>query len=346
MQILTSVISSYLKVSTLTRHKLRGRVRREGMTLILRERHIEAHDENVISLVLTAPDLSVLPPWRPGAHLDLVLPSGRQRQYSLCGDPNDRRRYRIAVRRIPDGGGGSVEIHDQLSLGAALTVKGPRNAFPFAIPGHGSPSQRLHFVAGGIGITPILPMAHLAQQLALDWTMVYTGRNRDSMPFLAEAQGFGDRVTIVTDDTAGGELPSAERLLGDTREGTAVYCCGPAPMVSALLGALRQARKVEFHYERFSAPPVINGRPFQIKLARSGGTFNVPAERTALDVIRQHRPDVMYSCQQGFCGTCKVRVLAGTVEHRDSTLLDTERQRGDMLVCVSRAKGSRLTLDL
>ncbi|WP_420838083.1 PDR/VanB family oxidoreductase [Antrihabitans stalactiti] len=345
MRFYEKFVGAYIKTSTLiNRRDVVSKVSDDSMTLVVRERRVEAHDENVISLVLVDPGGGELPAWRPGAHLDLRLPSGRQRQYSLCGDPADRRTYRIAVRRIPDGGGGSVEIHDTLTVGSALIARGPRNGFGFAAPGFGSPSERLHFVAGGIGITPILPMARLAERLKLDWTLTYTGRSRDSLPFLEEVESFGDRVTVRTDDEHG--LPDAKELLADVREHSAVYCCGPVSMIGGMLEVLREVTDVEFHYERFSAPPVVDGVAFEVELAKTGEVLEVPADRTALDVIRKSRPDIAYSCQQGFCRTCVVHVLAGTPQHREVTLLDEDRERGEMLICVSRSAGGRLTLDL
>src|SRR5262245_27202223 len=132
------------------------------------DRRVVAHDQDVVALTLAAPDRSELAGWHPGAHLDVHLPSGRVRQYSLCGDPGDHNTYRIAVRRIADGGGGSREIHNTLTVGTSITTGGPRNAFPLALPGHGSPARRLRFIAGGIGITPILPMIQRAQRFGID----------------------------------------------------------------------------------------------------------------------------------------------------------------------------------
>lgn len=310
------------------------------LPLTLVSRRVEAADEDVVSLVLRAPDGAELPAWTPGAHLDVLLPSGLLRQYSLCGDPLDRREYRIAVRRVPDGGGGSVEMHG-LEVGAELTVRGPRNAFAFTGAGSFERRSRLRFIAGGIGITPILPMVRLADRMGLDWSLVYTGRSLDSLPFLAELRGFGSRVTVLTDDASG--IPSAAQLLGPDAE-AAFYCCGPTAMSAALLAAVSPT--AEFHFERFSAPPVVDGEEFTISLARTGESLTVPADRTALDVIRERLPGVAYSCQQGFCHTCEVKVLSGRVEHRDSVLTDAQRADGSMLICVSRGEGGSLTLDL
>ncbi|MGN2640623.1 PDR/VanB family oxidoreductase [Nocardia takedensis] len=344
VRLLHAVATARLTWSTIVnRRALEPIVDDRRLLLEVTDRRVEARDEDVLSLRLQAPDRAKLPRWRPGAHLDLELPSGRLRQYSLCGDPSDTRGYRIAVRRIPDGGGGSLEVHDTLTVGSALVVRGPRNAFPFAVPGHGSPATALRFVAGGIGITPILPMARLAHRLGLDWSLVYTGRSRDTLPFLDELARFGDRVRVRTDDEHG--LPDAADLLAGVRPGAAVYCCGPAPMTAAIAAAVRD-RGIELHSERFSPPPIVDGQPFEIQIAATGETFEVPADRSALDAILDRRPDRPYSCRQGFCRTCRVRVLAGTPDHRETVLTEAEHAEGDMLVCVSRAAGGRLVLDL
>lgn len=311
--------------------------------LLVTAREIVAHDKDVVALTLTAVDDEPLPRWTPGAHLDLLLPSGKMREYSLCGDPADAASYRIAVRRIPDGGGGSVEVHQTLHPGATVRIKGPRNGMPMAVPGHGSSAQHIRFVAGGIGITPILPMMRAADRLGLDWSMVYTGRSADSIPFIAEVRAFGDKVTVRTDDEHG--LPSAADLIGDTTVPTAIYACGPPPMLEVLRHGLIGRDDIELHYERFSAPPVLDGKPFTITLAKSGTTVHVGAEQTALAAILQTNPATPYSCKQGFCTTCRVRVLDGEVEHRDQTLTAAERAGGDMLICISRAAGDHLTID-
>ena len=314
------------------------------IALTVADRRVVAHDQDVIALTLVGNDL---PRWHPGAHIDVHLPSGLVRQYSLCGDPGTPDCYRIAVRRIPDGGGGSIEMHD-LTVGASVTTHGPRNAFPLTVPDFGSPARRFRFIAAGIGITPILPMLRLAQDRDIDWSMVYAGRSRDSLPFVDEVSAFGDRVAIRTDDTSG--VPTAEELLGDCPEGTAVYACGPAPMLTAIRSGLAGRDDVELHFERFAAPPVVDGTEFTVAVASTGETVRVGAEETLLSALNRSGVHASYSCQQGFCGTCRTRVLSvvrGAVDHRDTLLTDPERDGGLMLICISRAAdGSHLTLDL
>ena len=316
-----------------------------ALRLVVRSRSVVAADENVVSLEFAQPDGGELPSWRSGAHLDLTLPSGAVRQYSLCGDPRDRSYYRIAVRRIPDGNGGSVELHDNVRIGDVLEIHGPRNAFPLATTGHTNTARReFRFIAGGIGITPILPMLATATDLGLPWTMIYVGRSKESIPFREELAQYGDRVVIRTDDESG--LPSAADLLPQLHSDLAVYCCGPGPMLKVVRDAVAGCPGAELHFERFAAPPVENGVPFEVELARDGTTLAVPADRSALETILAARPGTTHSCKQGFCGTCKVRVLGGAPDHRDTTLTEAQRANGEMLICVSRANGGRLVLDL
>ncbi|NKI42690.1 PDR/VanB family oxidoreductase [Streptomyces physcomitrii] len=298
--------------------------------------------DDVVSLRLATGDRRLLPRWQPGAHLDLILPSGRRRQYSLCGDPADRYAYRIAVRLLPDGQGGSAEVHRELTAGSTVGIRGPRNAFPFA------GDRKVLLLAGGIGLTPVLPMAREAAWRGLDWHLVHTGRSRASLPFAGEvarlAARHPGRVTVLTDDEHG--MPSATDLLARAGEGTAVYCCGPVPMLDAVQAAFARSEAKALHFERFSAAPIVDGKPFTLRL-RDGRELLVPADRTALEVLRADDPGTPYSCQQGFCGVCKLRVLSGTVDHRDRKLSAQQRADGEMLVCVSRAaEGECLELDV
>lgn len=339
-----AIISSGLAVTTAIRRPRPLAAVDRQIRLRLLDRQVVAHDQDVVALTFGPADGTALPPWHPGAHLDLHLPSGLIRQYSLCGDPDEPGTYRIAVRRIPTGGGGSIEAHT-LAAGDVITTSGPRNAFPMTVPGFGSPTQRLRFIAGGIGITPIVSMLHRAERLGIDWSMIYTGRSTDTLPFLDELVPFGSRVTIRTDDVDG--LPTADDLLGDCPAGTAVYTCGPAPMLTAIRTRLVGEGDVELHFERFAAPPVTDGEPFSVQIASTGQTVDVAADETLLTALTKAGVHAPYSCQQGFCGTCRIKALAGTVEHRDGLLTAAEHAAGLMLTCVSRAaQHEQLTLDL
>lgn len=300
----------------------------------------EAVADDTVALRLAAAGGGPLPRWQPGAHLDLHLPSGRIRQYSLCGDPGDRLAYRIAVRRLPDGGGGSTEIHDALTTGTEVTAQGPRNAFPFAA------DRSVLLLAGGIGITPVLPMAAEAARRGLDWRLVHTGRTRASLPFGEVTPRLDPaRVELLTDDEHG--RPDAAALLARAPAGAAVYACGPGPMLDAVRAAFDASPAASLHFERFTDTPVTDGRPFTVRLRRSGRVLTVPADRSALDVLRDADPATPYSCRRGFCGVCRQRVVSGTADHRDRRLTDAERADGQLLVCVSRApEGTCLELDL
>ncbi|MET9800717.1 PDR/VanB family oxidoreductase [Streptomyces sp. NPDC006368] len=277
-----------------------------------------------------------LPSWEPGAHLDLVLPSGLVRQYSLCGDPAETDTYTIATRLIEDGRGGSREVHEQLHEGTEVEIRGPRNRFPLV------DSPAYVFVAGGIGITPVLPMVRAVRAAGAHWRLLYCGRSRATMPFLEEVERLGD-VTVVAEDEAG--LPDLTFLSGLPAE-TEVYCCGPDGLMDAVGAALPEGRVPRL--ERFApaaSAPSAPGGAFEVELRRSGRTVAVAAGQSVLAAVRAEVPHVSYSCEQGFCGTCQQRVLEGEVDHRDALLTDGERH-DSMLICVSRCRGERLVLDL
>ncbi|WP_405839303.1 PDR/VanB family oxidoreductase [Streptomyces sp. NBC_01518] len=302
-----------------------GRPRTRALRLTVAAR--EAVAEGVVQLRLEGRDL---PRWEPGAHIDLVLPSGLVRQYSLCGDPADTSSYTVATRLVEDGRGGSREVHEQVGVGTELKVRGPRNRFPLV------DAPAYVFVVGGIGITPVLPMLRALPEGA-DWRLLYVGRTPNSMPFLGELTEFGaDRVTVVS-----GRRPELGALLAELPEGAAVYCCGPEGLMAAM-----EERFPDVRLERFAPRAPLGGNaPFEVELRRSGRTLTVPADSTLLAAVRAELPDTLYSCEQGFCGTCQQRVLEGEVEHRDELLTDAERD-DSMLICVSRARGERIVLDM
>lgn len=290
---------------------------------------------DVVAVTLADPQGGLLPSWTPGAHIDVQLASGRRRQYSLCGQPGRRTDYRIAVRRVADGGGGSIEMHDTVGIGDPLVFEGPRNAFHLV-----TDEQDVLFVMGGIGVTPMLPMIQVAHQHGLNWRAMYVGRSRRYMPLLDEVVTVApERVSVWADDEQG-RMPTAADLLAGAGPTTAVYVCGPTGMLEAVRTA-RDRYATPLHYERFSPPPVLDGVPFQLELARSQRVLSVPANRSALDVMLDHDRAAAYSCRQGFCGTCKVNVLAGEVDHRGRIA----EGAGEMLTCVSRAKGDRVVVD-
>jgi ferredoxin-NADP reductase len=300
--------------------------------------------EGVRVLHLRAAEDELLPAWTPGAHVDVVLPSGLVRHYSLCGDVADLTQYRIAVLREVDGRGGSAEVHDRVAAGTALTVVGPKNHFPLV------DSPQYLFVAGGIGITPLLPMVRQVSAASKPWQLLYGGRSRASMAFTSEIEAFGEHVRVLPQDEVG-LLPLAEAISA-APVGTAIYCCGPEPLLQAVSQlCAEQGRAEDLHFERFAAsaelPPAATGEVFEVELKRTGKTLCVPADRSLLDVVRDVLPEVLSDCEEGFCGTCETRVLEGDPDHRDTVLSESEKAAGDtMMICVGRCLGNRLVLDL
>jgi ferredoxin-NADP reductase len=304
--------------------------------------------EGVAVLELRDPTGGDLPAWSPGAHVDLNLPGGMVRQYSLCGDPQDRSVWQVGVLREPAGRGGSAFVHDEVAEGAEIDVRGPRNNFELA------PSPRYVFIAGGIGITPILPMAAAAEEAGAEWEFHYGGRSRASMAFLdaldaLEARtGHGLRVTLHPQDEVG--LIDLQRILGTPRPDTLVYCCGPEPLLTAVEGICADWPAGALHVERFSPKEqgerVLSG-DFEVELTLSGRTLTVPPDKSILEVVEEAGIPVLSSCQEGTCGTCETPVLAGEVDHRDSLLSPDEQAANDaMFICVSRAACPKLVLEL
>ncbi|GAA1949701.1 hypothetical protein GCM10009754_17940 [Amycolatopsis minnesotensis] len=292
--------------------------------------------EDTVALTLERAGGRRLPGWEPGAHVDLVLPSGLARQYSLCGDPAERRSYRLAVLREPAGRGGSVEAHALLP-GTRVAIRGPRNNFPIAeAPAH-------LFIAGGIGITPFLPMVRRLAAAGVPWRLVYRGRSRDRMAYAGSlAAAYPGQVSLFPADTHA--RPDFAELLRQAPDGVAVYCCGPSELVEAVTAVCPQGT---LHVERFAASPDAGPRrPFEAELRRSGRTVRVPADGTLLAAIHEVDPALPASCTDGLCGSCVVPVLDGIPDHRDDVLQPHERDRTDLIYpCVSRARGDRLVLD-
>lgn len=298
----------------------------------------------VVLLTLRAEDGAALPAWTPGAHLDLILTTeaGDEvvRQYSLCGSPADRTAYQVAVLLAPESRGGSAAVH-LLSEGARLRIRGPRNHFPLVA------SRHYLFVAGGIGITPMLPMIEEADAAGAEWELHYGGRSADSMAFRDVLQKYGDRVRLVAQDEHG--LLDLPALLGVPRPGTSVYCCGPEALLAAVEERCASWPHGSLHLERFSAKERTGDgadTAFEVVLQRSGLTLTVEPGVTVFDTMRAAGVSVLGSCLEGICGTCEQGVLEGEVDHRDSLLDEAEQAENDcMMVCVSRARSPRLVLD-
>ncbi len=311
----------------------------QRLELVVRDRQEIA--DGVVALVLADPSGAQLPAWRPGAHIDLYLTPELTRQYSLCGDPADRGRWRIAVLREPDGRGGSAFVHDKLDTGSDVTVSPPRNNFELV------DAPEYLFIAGGIGITPILPMVHAAEAAGARWRLLYGGRSAARMAFRDELAPYVERVTLRPEDEFG--LLDIDAFLGEPREDVLVYCCGPEPLLAAVEQQCAAWPSGALRVERFHATERDDGPAgaFEVMLERSGQVVTIPEDQSILDTLEEAGVDVMSSCQEGVCGTCETAVLGGKPDHRDSLLTDDEREAGDtMMICVSRACSARLILDL
>ncbi len=297
--------------------------------------------EGVVVLELADPGGGDLPAWTPGAHVDIRLTGELTRQYSLCGDPADRSVWRIGVLREAAGRGGSAFVHDELAEGDDVDVRGPRNHFDLA------PSPRYLFIAGGIGITPILPMTAAARAAGAAWELHYGGRSRRSMAFLAELEGLLEG-TVHPQDEVG--LLDLDALLGTPRADTLVYCCGPEPLLAAVEERCAAWPAGALHVERFAPKDVgdpVRSGSFEVELSISGRTLTVGPDQSVLAALEEAGVAVLSSCQEGTCGTCETAVLEGEVDHRDSLLTPDEQAANDtMFVCVSRAACPKLVLEL
>ncbi len=288
---------------------------------------------SVVLLDLVANAGGDLPAWEPGSHIDVLLPRGGERQYSLL--PSEPGRWRIGVLREADGRGGSLWLHDEVEVGRTIRVRGPRNHFAFAP----APGVRYLFLAAGIGITPIASMVAAAPPGSYEFH--YSGRSREGMALL---EHFPDAVLHVSDE--GSRLDLAA-VVAAQEPGTQIYCCGPAHFIEAVEAV---ADGHSLHVERFEArtlgEPVWN-EPFEVELELSGETLTVEPGRSILEVVEAAGVFVLSSCREGTCGTCETPVIEGEVEHRDSILTpDEQAQNSVMYICVSRAACPRLVLEL
>lgn len=308
--------------------------------------------DGVLGVRLASPDGSPLPSWEPGAHLELALPSGLIRQYSLCGDPSHGSRYELAVLRVEEGRGGSREAHDVLQEGAVVQVRALRNHFALAddVPHH-------LLLAGGIGVTPILAMARRLTRDGKEWSAVYGGRSLSAMALRNELYALDPaRVRVLPQDVYG--IVDLGDVMQAAPPGTVAYVCGPAPMIDAAVDvAARTDAIAELRYERFGRasldvavataadPPTMTS--FEVELRASGQKVVVAAEESVLDAVHRVAPAWPSSCREGYCGTCEVKVIEGRPDHRDDFLTDDEKAAdGSMMPCVSRALTPRLVLDM
>jgi len=305
---------------------------------------VHRESTGVVSLTLADPSGAPLPQWHPGAHIDLVLTDDLVRPYSLCGRPEDPT-WRVGVLREPNSRGGSVHVHDQVHEGDRITVRGPRNNFTLVE----APSYL--FIAGGIGVTPMLAMLRSVHASGAPWRFLYGGRTREGMAFVDEVVAHGDGVMLWPEDTHG-FLPLREEIEALAPD-AAVYCCGPEPLIAAVEAVCADLGREAPHVERFApkkhdeAEEAASERAFTVVLSSSGDRYEVPVGTSIIDVLEGAGVAVDYSCQEGVCGTCEKRIVSGTVDHRDSLLSDAEKAQNEfMMICVSRATSDELVLDM
>lgn len=301
----------------------------------------------IASFELARPDGAALPGFSAGSHIDVQVPGGLTRQYSLCNDATEQHRYRIAVLRDPASRGGSVAMHDQLKEGDVVLISEPRNHFPLV---H---AQKTLLFAGGIGVTPLLCMAQRLQAIGADFALHYSARSPDRTAFRDEIAGspFAARVQFHFDDGDTAQKLDLPAVLGKPQPGTHLYVCGPTGyidhVVKTAAGLGWPADQV--HLEYFGAAPqdTTGDRAFQVKIASSGASYEVPANQTVVQALQAQGIEIMVSCEQGVCGTCITRVLEGECDHRDLYFTDEEKAKHDQFTpCCSRAKGPVLVLDL
>ena len=308
--------------------------------------HTLRHEaEGIISVELRPWGDTVFAPFEAGSHIDLHLPNGLVRSYSLLNAPSDQGRYVVGILRDRASRGGSRYVHEQLRVGTQLQISAPRNNF--ALDTHASHSV---LVAGGIGITPIYCMFRQLLALGRSAELIYCARSRAEAALLAEISGLGAKVLYHFNDEKGGPPDLASYLAGRPAD-THFYCCGPAPMLDAFEQSCEHLGYPHAHIERFTAVEVAPSEDAQasysVELSRSGKTLSVEPGLNLLDVLLEAGCDIDYSCREGVCGSCETRVLDGDIDHRDGVLSKAERAaNGSMMVCVSGCKSRRLVLDL
>jgi tetrachlorobenzoquinone reductase len=315
--------------------------------LSLRVTRLTHEAEDVIGIELRSPDAAVLPAFTAGAHLDVQTPSGVLRQYSLTNDPTERDRYCLGIGLARDSRGGSRSLHQKLRVGDSLQVGDPRALFGLCA------DAREHlFIAGGIGITPILSMIRVCIAQRMPWRLLYCVRSRSRGAFLWELATYSSQVTLHVDEERAGAYPDIALFLAGAAPGAHVYCCGPGPLMDSVA---RQSADAAIpaqatHFERFTAAaPVPAGadRPFRIVLSRAQQRLEVGAGASMLETLEAHGFAVPFGCREGMCGACETPLLEGEADHRDCILSDSQRaENRSVMLCVSRARGEELVLDL
>jgi len=314
------------------------------LNVIVRKREVQGHD--VVVLDLAQADGALLPAFEAGAHIDLHLAPGLVRQYSLCSDPADATLYRLGVLKDPASRGGSSNVHEALLEGREIQISVPRNLFPLA-----ADAQRSLLLGGGIGITPMIAMAHALHRQGADFELHYCGRARSRSAFLEQLAGapFADRVHTHFDDEDLAQRLDLAAVIGRGTPGTHLYTCGPAGFMDWVIAGARQQGYAEdhIHKEYFQVEVDASGASFEVVAARSNKTVQVAEGQSILEALATVGIKVEISCEQGVCGTCLCDVLEGEPDHRDVYLTDDEKAANDqILVCCSRAKSNKLVLDI
>jgi ferredoxin-NADP reductase len=311
-----------------------------ALRTVVRSRRLVA--DGVVEVTLGRPDATPLPSWDAGAHIDLVLSPDVVRQYTLCGRTEAKDTYTIAIRRDDHGRGGSVLAYESLVPGAQVEVRAPRNHFPLVR------AAAYVFVAGGIGITPMVSLIDATAVTGKPWRLVYTGRSRSRMAYVDElCDRYPGRIEVHDSQSGRIDITAA---LGALAPGTAVYCCGPAALIEAAARHCEPQNAVDVFTERFvprEAGAPVRTESFDVEFAVSGRTLTIQPAQSILDAAESNGIVVVASCREGTCGTCETAVISGQIEHRDSVLTPEECAEGEsMMVCVSRAAGPRLVLEL
>ncbi|MDB5873606.1 MAG: 2Fe-2S iron-sulfur cluster binding domain protein [Ramlibacter sp.] len=303
--------------------------------------------EGIASFELARVDGAPLPPFSAGSHIDVQVPGGLTRQYSLCNDSGEQHRYRIAVLRDAASRGGSVAMHDALNEGDVIHISEPRNHFPL------QHAARSLLFAGGIGVTPLLCMAQRLAAVGADFAMHYSTRSEERTAFRKEiaVSAFADKVHFHYDDGAAAQVLNVPEALGAWDAGTHIYVCGPAGFINHVVTVAQGMGwpSSHVHLEYFAAAPQDTSadRAFEVKIASTGKTYAVPADTSVVHALQGHGIEILTSCEQGVCGTCITRVLEGEPDHRDMYFTDEEKAKNDQFTpCCSRAKGGMLVLDL
>jgi tetrachlorobenzoquinone reductase len=301
--------------------------------------------EGIFSYELRDPTGAELPPFTAGAHIDLNLPTGMVRSYSLTNPQDERHRYVIAVQKDRVSRGGSTWVHDKLRTGDIVTISAPRNNFPLA-----EDAKHSLLIAGGIGVTPLWCMMQRLTTLGRSFELIYCARTPKDAAFRERMEAHSapnGKVTFNFDGVPGGKMLDLAAVTGAAAPDTHIYCCGPLPMLEAFEAATKDLPPERVHVEYFTAKeaPAAEGG-FTVVLAKSGKSFQIAPGKTILETLLDAGMNVASSCLEGVCGTCETRVLEGVPDHRDVVLTDSERKASKTMICCSGSKTDKLVLDL